>query len=103
MVRNITCEDRNWLMENYPHMPNKQCLKHLHCGYPYLRQLVKDCGFAYKVRAKVDKPKPVKKCEWEDANAKGYCIDCSHYRQGGECDKRRKSVGALWKKRCFSK
>lgn len=90
-------------MENYPHMSNKQCQKHLHCGNAYLRQLVKDCGFAYKVRTKVDNPKPVKKCDWEDVNAKGYCIDCSFYIRNGICGKTGKSVGALWKKKCLKK
>jgi len=100
--RIFTDEDRRWLIENYPHLSNREARVHLECGFDKLKQLVKECGLEYKEFVPAAKPKVKVKSQWRDEDAcGGYCMDCENYRAGGECRKTGRSVGALWQKKCF--
>lgn len=101
--RIFTDEDRRWLIENYPHLSNREARAHLECGFDKFKQLVKECGLEYKELVPAKKVQRVKvKSQWRDENAcGGYCMDCKNYKVGGECMKTGHLIGALWTKKCF--
>lgn len=100
--RIFTDEDRRWLIENYPHLTNREARAHLECGFDKFKQLVKECGLEYKEFVPASKPKVKVKSQWQDENAcGGYCMDCKNYKVGGECMKTGQVIGALWTKKCF--
>jgi hypothetical protein len=102
--REFNDEDRKWIIENYPHLTNREAREHLQCGYDKLKAWVIACGYEYKGARLPDKSKQVVKVksQWRDEDAcGGYCMECVHYKTGGECRKTGRSVGALWQKRCF--
>ena len=100
--RIFTDEDRRWLIENYPHLSNREARAHLECGFDKFKQLVKECGLEYKEFVPASKPKVKVKSQWRDENAcGGYCMDCKNYKVGGECMKTGHLIGALWTKKCF--
>lgn len=102
--RIFTGEDREWLIENYPHLSNTACVRTLKCGFKSLRKLVAECGLEYHNQTKPNTKFIAKKEKtflWKDKDATERCMDCEWYMQGGTCTKTGKAVGALWQKRCF--
>ena len=105
--RIFTDEDRDWLKENYPHLSNNTCIKHLKCGYESLKRLLAECGLKHRNQTHINtrfKAKKEKKFLWLDVGAEGErCMDCKSYVKGGTCFKTGKDIGALWQKKCFNK
>lgn len=100
--RIFTGEDRDWLKENYPHLSNTACQRHLKCAIESLKKLVAECGLTYKGANTNVVVKKEKNPIWQDAGTKGcVCLDCDNYVHGGLCSKTGKWVGALWQKKCF--
>ena len=50
--RIFTDEDREWLIENYPHLSNTACIRALKCGKQSLQKLVAECGLEYHNQTK---------------------------------------------------
>lgn len=105
--RIFTDEDREWLKENYPHLSNNACVKHLKCGYESFKMLLAECGLKHRNQTNANTKFQAKKEQrfaWLDAGATGErCMDCRDYVYGGICSKTGKWVGALWQKKCFNK
>lgn len=102
--RVFTDEDREWLIENYPHLSNTACIKALKCGKQSLQKLVAECGLEYHNQTKPNTKfiaQKEKKFVWKDKDATERCMDCKRYVQGGTCSKTGRDVGALWQKTCF--
>lgn len=100
--REFNDEDRKWIIENYPHLTNRQAREHLQCSFYKLRTFVFECGLEYKTTYQKEVAPVEGRKVWQDMDAcGGYCIDCENYRIGGECWKTKRSVGALWQKQCF--
>ena len=98
----ITDEHREWLKENYAHLSNKQCRKHIGCGYDRLKKLVAELGLQWRTEIK-SKGVKVKKCLSDQILDGNYCQDCKRYIANGICGKTGKDIGALWQKKCFEK
>lgn len=95
----ITDEHREWLKANYAHLSNRECRKHIGCGFARLREEVERCGLKWKSDVVAIQQK--KSRHTDEGIIGNYCMDCSRYRVNGICGKTGKDVGALWQKKCF--
>ena len=100
----LTPSEVEWLKEHFPTHTNNFCRRHLGIGYDRFLKIIQEL--------KLERPKGThgnlvdlivykKKKVHIDEEAKGYCLDCLNYREGGICIKSGKWVGALWEKKCF--
>ena len=108
-MREFTEAEKQWLINNYDDMKQKDCAKHLHCSDNVIRRVAKELGIFVSRKTydpnkkKTAKPveKKVVKAEDIQAQLQGYCQDCCYYQAGGYCLKLKRDTGALNKKICF--
>ena len=98
MAATITSLHRQWLIENYANLSNKECRAQLGCEYGRLKELVKECGLTWKSDTKAAQHKMSRYCDEASGH---YCMDCKRYRTNGICGKDGRDIGALWQKKCF--
>ena len=103
-MRQFTEEEKQWLIEHYHTLKQKDCARHLHCSGGVIRRVAKELGI-YEYRKTYDNTEANKaqKAVSKQTNQgnQGYCMDCALYKAGGICGKNGRETGALHKKNCF--
>ena len=100
-MRQFTEEEKQWLIEHYHTLKQKDCARHLHCSGGVIRRVAKELGI-YEYRKTYDNTEAnkAKKAVSKQTN-QGNCMDCVLYKAGGICGKNGRETGALHKKNCF--
>lgn len=99
-MREFSAEEKQWVIDHYLKVKQKDIAKYLNCSPILIRRLVKELGIWRKpenVKAKMERIPDSMHSEGDR-----YCIECCHYVKGGTCGKNGKIIGALHQKKCFT-